>query len=390
MQPSSVVLIVGTLGTPDHPLTGMARDVERWIHHAPILGGPDAQVFSTHARLAAGQPMDARTIRALARAAMAATAPGGTLTVVVLGHGGSVGGQPGLRTDDGQRIALSDLVDGHAPGCTTTWFIELCGAGGPRALGVPFRADDLVFSACTVDEVAERRAFPEGWRGAWSLAVDLVLGQSTGTDTEGRPATRLTAQALSDRVTAVLQALDVSQTPMLEGDADRHADRLGSTTAPVARPAPRLAMQYDPGNGIVMKAGNTAWVGARWVGNKLEWSLRTGERVADLPSDLTIHWRQPNSSELSQLGGPSFQCVNVSFTNVGSVTAGGGRMYKSATRMFLLAFASDFKKVVFWAANGAVNTNNHIKPAPQNEATNHVTTPPQAPGGGWNKAVDKP
>ena len=380
-----VVLVVGARGPAHRVLPGVLEDVPRWIGHAPALAGADPLVFSLGDR-----PATADAIHTLAQQAVGALSTGGRLTVVVLGHGASTrtGGR-GVVADDGVVVGLDTLVDGIPSDCTVTWFKELCGAGGPRRLDDTFRPVDVVHSACTVDQEAEQRRIDGVWRGAWSFAIDQVLQQATGTTAAGEPVCTLDHTTLSERAAQLVAGLGLDQTPQVSGPAERMGVRVSGEEAKKAASAPRLAMEWGAGNGIVLKDGTDAWAACRWVNNDLKWTLRTGETVADMPATLTAHWRQPDSGEINQLNGPTFTCNNVTFTNVGSVTASGGRMYSSSSRTLVIAFKSNFQKVTFWAENSAVDANNHIIGG-ANETMNHVTTAPSAPSGGWNKAVDKP
>ncbi len=386
MNASAVFLVVGASGPAGRALPGVQSDARRWARRLQLLGGPKAKVME----LGEG-PATAEAIRGLAQQAGAMVSDTGRMVVVALGHGGpTANGRPGMWSDDGEVVALESLA-AHAPATATVeWFVELCGAGGPRSVAQVFRPGDVVHSACAPHQVAEQALVDGKWCGAWSNAAHLVLDHFTGTDALGQPVTELSHTEFSQRVATVLGALGLDQTPTLTGPAERLTQRLDGRSVEMVAGPERLAMQFGMGNGIVLLDGTTPWVAAHFVSGDLVWLMRSGETVSSMPNNLTLAWRNPTGGEISQLGGPTFTCSHVTFTNVGTAhTPSNGRRYSSGSRTFVLAFGSGFDKVFWWTESSELDANDYITGS-GTESMTRITSTPSAPSGGWERAIDKP
>lgn len=383
MSETAHLFVLGAAGPPGRALPGVSADVARWLHHSAVLVGPEARVH-----VCAGGAVTAARVLASVRAWAEGLGEGDPVTIVVLGHGGATRRGPGIWTDDGEILSLDTLVADVPPTCPVTWFRELCGTAGPQPLTHSARPHDVVHASSRPDQPSEQRCFDGVWHGAWSTALHLVLEQASGLDAEGRPTLALDHRTLSHRAAQILAGLGLAQTPTVSGPPARVDAPVRADARPMAVRAPRRAMQVSSGTEGIWTSGGDAWVSMTWANNKLKFRLRTGETVADLPSTLTLEWRSPTSGELSELGGPSFKSDSDTFTNVGSVTAGGGRLYSAAGRTFVLAFGSAFDKVVWWTEGSELDSNDHIETTTGPETMHHVASPPSPPSGGWEKAVD--
>lgn len=383
MSPTAHFFVLGASGPPAHFLPGVAQDAARWVQHGAVLAGPNARVVDC-----SGGEVTAERVRAAVHTLVETIQPEDTLTIAVLGHGAATARGPGLRTDDGEVICLAELVAGVPDTCPVTWYRELCGSGGPQSLSHQLRPSDVVHASSRPDQPSEQRCIEGTWRGAWSFAMHLVLEQATGTDEAGRATLALDHHSLSTQASQILGGLGLAQTPTLTGPSERLHGPVLAKASPLVRPAPRLAMQVDSGTECIWMSGSDAWMSMTWSNNKLKFRLRTGETVADLPSTLTLSWRSPTSGELTELGGPNFKSDSDTFTNVGAVTAGGGRLYSAAGRTFVLAIGSAFDKIVWWTEGSELDASDHIEPTVGDETMHHVGSPPSPPSGGWEKAVD--
>jgi len=377
-------IVIGARGPDDRALQGTEADVAAWLDLAPVLAGPDARTTSI-----SGDDATAVHIETTVAETLAQVSDGDQVSFVVLGHG--TPGPKGRRSflsNDRLTVVLDEFTQTLSNDVAVSWYLELCGEAGPRRLVSSLPAHHVVHSACRLDELAEQRKFDGQWRGAWSYAVARVLEQATGEDADGRAVVELDHATLAHRAGLMLQALGVAQTPMVDGPEARLMEQVDGSQRAVEVESPRMAMEMGAGKEGIILDGGDAWISLQVdSGGSFTSKFRTGETVGNMPSNLVLKWRAPTTGELNQLGGPTITDTSSTFTNVGSVTAGGGRMYKSSRRMFVLAVKGGFTKLTWWTESNELDSNDYIKTG-ADDSLSHITTAPGAPPGGWEKAVD--
>lgn len=381
---SQHVILVGACGPAAHSLPGISQDIAAWRALVPLLAGPHAQLSTV-----CGADATATGITQAVRRAAAEVGPTDRVTLVVLGHGVSgPAGRSALLSLDGHPVVLAELLAELPDPARVTAFFELCGQPGPRLLRPMPSSQAVIHRACRLDQLAEQRVIDGRWRGAWSYAMARVLEQAAGRDALGQEVVELDHATLAARVGRLLEALGLEQSPTVTGPAARLVERVDGGLREQVVASPRLAMQLPAGCTGLLVRGNTPWMSVQAAADgTFTARLRTGKRVRDLPSQLQLEWRDPTALELAQLGGATLTTPSSLFLPAGNVQVGGGRLFQSSQRMFVLAIHRDFERLTWWAAPGLVS-GGHLKTALPDDMT-HIQSAPSPPAGGWMRAIDK-
>lgn len=305
---------------------------------------------------------------------------------------------PGTTTREGREalvlpdgvFALERLSPAGVP--RVDWFLDLCRTQArPGAWST--LPGHICHWACAPGEQASQRRIGGRWRGVWTWAVHTVLEQWTSRpDDQGVLAIDIDHRSLARRAAALVAAIgEDGQHSGVLGDASLQAGPVGpGVVEPHSRPtAPVVAREIEGGWGIILDGSGDCVLGMEVVNDNVK--IRFGSSISSasqLPSNATLEWRSPSSSELAQLASPAIDCTNQTFASAASGPGpSGGRLYSSQDRVLYIKIKSDLSVVAWFTDEGELN-NDYLNTGIGSEGLATATSAPSAPSGGWYKAKD--